>query len=80
LSGNRIDRCGAGSKAELDKCAGVRHQLSLPSIVGLKLHHCGLGLGVPVAAGSSGEVSGADEGALDLGGALIVDGFLALEP
>lgn len=66
-----------GAEAQFDDGAGVGHQLSLPAVVGLELLHGGLGLGVPVAAGLTGEVAGLDEGGLDLSGAAVVDCALA---
>ena len=67
-----------GPEAQLDQGPGIGDELRLPAVVGLDFGHGGDGGGVPVAAGLTGKVAGFDKRLLNLGGALVVDGALAL--
>ena len=75
-----VDGVGiVGTKAQLFESAGIRSELGLPTLIGLKLLHGGNGGAIPIAGGIAGEVVLADEGLLNLDRAGGIDTLLAME-
>lgn len=73
-----VESCGViGAEAEVFEGARIRHQLGLPAVIGLVLLHCIDGGGIPVAIRIGGQVVLANEGLLNLGDAIRLNGLLA---
>src|ERR1039458_8369445 len=69
----------AGAETQLDQSAGVGEDLGLPVVVALEAGECVAGGLVPFAGGVALEVALADQRVLNLKGAGLVDGLLAVE-
>lgn len=66
-----------GAEAELDQGAGIGRELGLPAMIGLEFLHGGFSGRVPLTGGWTGQIVLANQGVLNLFGALRLYATLA---
>ena len=66
-----------GPQPQFDKCPGIWNRLRLPSLVGLVALQCSLGGGIPFSGRLAFHIVFANQGLLNLVGALRIDRLLS---